>query len=63
MELQKLTNHLQDLCSQGLTHSKVTLNVGGCISDLLVIQAIEKKGEPVILIGAKDDELEDLSGY
>lgn len=63
MELQKLTNHLQDLCSQGLTHSKVILNVGGCISDLLVIQAIEKKGEPVILIGAKDDELEDLSGY
>ena len=41
MELQTLTNHLQDLCSQ----------------------AIEKKGEPVILIGAKDDELEDLSGY
>lgn len=63
MELQKLTNHLQDLCSQGLTHSKVILNVGGCVSDLLVIQAIEKKGEPVILIGAKDDELEDLSGY
>lgn len=63
MELQTLTNHLQDLCSQGLTHSKVILNVGGCISDLLVIQAIEKKGEPVILIGAKDDELEDLSGY
>lgn len=62
MELQKLTNHLQDLCSQGLTHSKVILNVGGCISDLLVIQ-VEKKGEPVILIGAKDDELEDLSGY
>lgn len=63
MELQTLTNHLQDLCSQGLTHSKVILNVGGCVSDLLVIQAIEKKGEPVILIGAKDDELEDLSGY
>lgn len=63
MELQTLTNHLQDLCSQGRTHSKVILNVGGCISDLLVIQAIEKKGEPVILIGAKDDELEDLSGY
>lgn len=63
MELQTLTNYLQDLCSQGLTHSKVILNVGGCISDLLVIQAIEKKGEPVILIGAKDDELEDLSGY
>ena len=62
MELQTLTNHLQDLCSQGLTHSKVILNVGGCVSDLLVIQAIEKKGEPVILIGAKDDELEDLSG-
>ena len=63
MELQTLTNHLQDLCSQVLTHSKVILNVGVCVSDLLVIQAIEKKGEPVILIGAKDDELEDLSGY
>ena len=63
MELQTLTNRLQDLCADGLAHSKVILNVGGCVSDLLVIQAIEKKGEPVILIGAKEDELEDLSGY
>ena len=63
MELQTLTNRLQDLCADGLARSKVILNVGGCVSDLLVIQAIEKKGEPVILIGAKDDELEDLSGY
>ena len=63
MELSVLTNRLQDLCGQGLAHSKVILNVGGCVSDLLVIQAIEKKGEPVILIGAKEDELEDLSGY
>lgn len=63
MELQTLTNRLQDLCADGLSRSRVVLNVGGCVSDLLVIQAIEKKGEPVILIGAKDDELEDLSGY
>ena len=63
MELSVLTNHLQELCRKGLSHSKVMLNVGGCVSDLLVIQAIEKKGEPVILIGAKEDELEDLSGY
>lgn len=63
MELQTLINHLQDLYSQGLAHSKVILNVGGCVSDLLVIQATEKKGAPVILIGAKEDELEDLSGY
>lgn len=62
MELQTLTNRLRDLCADGLSHSKVILNVGGCVSDLLVIQ-VEKKGEPVILIGAKDDELEDLSGY
>lgn len=39
------------------------MNVGGCVSDLLAIQSTEKKGEPVILIGAKEDELEDLSGY
>lgn len=63
MELETLANHLQDLCRQGLAHSEVVLNVGGCVSDLLVIQSIEKKGEPVILIGAKEDELEDLSGY
>ena len=63
MELQILLKHLQDLCRQGLSHSKVILNVGGCVSDLLVIQSTEKKGEPVILIGAKEDELEDLSGY
>lgn len=63
MELIVLTNHLQDLCRQGLSNSEVVLNVGGCVSDLLVIQATEKKGEPVILIGAKEDELEDLSGY
>ncbi len=63
MELQILLKHLQDLCRQGLASSEVILNVGGCVSDLLVIQSTEKKGEPVILIGAKDDELEDLSGY
>lgn len=63
MELQTLTNHLQELCKEGLSRSKVVLNVGGCVSDLLVIQSNEKKGEPVILIGAKEDELEDLSGY
>ena len=63
MELQILLKHLQDLCRQGLANSEVVLNVGGCVSDLLVIQAIEKKGEPVILIGAKENELEDLSGY
>ena len=63
MELSVLTNHLQDLWHQGLAHSEVILNVGGCVSDLLVIQSTEKKGEPVILIGAKEDELEDLSGH
>ena len=63
MELQILLKHLQDLCRQGLAHSEVILNVGGCVSDLLVIQSTEKKGEPVILIGAKENELEDLSGY
>lgn len=63
MELQILLKHLQDLCRQGLANSEVVLNVGGCVSDLLVIQSTEKKGEPVILIGAKEDELEDLSGY
>lgn len=63
MELQTLLKHLQDLYNQGLAHSKVILNVGGCVSDLLVIQSNEKKGEPVILIGAKEDEFEDLSGY
>lgn len=50
MELIVLTNHLQDLCHQGLSHSEVILNVGGCTSELLVIQSNEK-GEPVILIG------------
>lgn len=63
MELQILLKHLQDLCRQGLANSEVVLNVGGCVSDLLVIQSTEKKGEPVILIGAKENELEDLSGY
>ena len=63
MELSVLTNHLQELCREGLSHSKVILNVGGCVSELLVIQSDEKKREPVILIGAKEDELEDLSGY
>lgn len=63
MELSVLTNHLQELCREGLSHSKVVLNVGGCVSELLVIQSNEKSGEPVILIGAKEDELEDLSGY
>ena len=63
MELKVLINHLQDLCRQGLASSEVILNVGGCVSDLLVIQSTEKKGESVILIGAKEDELEDLSGY
>ena len=63
MELRLLTNLLQELCSKGLSNSEVVLNVGGCVSDLLVIQSTEKKGEPVILIGAKEDELDDLSGY
>ena len=61
MELRVLTNHLQDLCHQGLSHSKVILSVGGCVSDLLAIQSNDKKREPVILIGDKDEELEDLS--
>lgn len=61
MELRVLTNHLQKLCHQGLSHSEVVLSVDGCVSDLLVIQSNEKTGEPVILIGAKDEELEDLS--
>lgn len=56
MELRILTNHLQDLCHQGLSHSEVMLSVGGCVSDLLVIQSNEKKGEPVILIGEQDAE-------
>lgn len=61
MELRVLTNHLQDLCYQGLSHSEVVLTVSGCVSDLLVVQATQKSGEPVILIGDKDEEFEDLS--
>lgn len=61
MELRILTNHLQDLCHQGLSHSEVVLSVGGCVSDLLVIQSNEKKGKPVILIGDKDAETESVS--
>ena len=61
MELRELTNHLQDLCHQGLSHSEVVLNVEGCISELMTIQSNGKKGEPVILIGDKYEELEDLS--
>ena len=61
MELRILTNHLQDLCNQGLSHSEVMLNIGGCISDLLVIQSNEKIGEPVILIGDQDAEAEAIS--
>lgn len=61
MELRILANHLQDLCHQGLSHSEVVLSVGGCVSDLLVIQSNEKKGEPVILIGDKDAETESIS--
>lgn len=61
MELRVLTNHLQDLCHQGLSHSEVVLSVDGCVSDLLVVQATQKSGEPVILIGDKDEEFEDLS--
>ena len=61
MELRVLTNHLQDLCHQGLSHSEVILSVDGCVSDLLIVQANEKSGEPVILIGDKDEEFEDLS--
>ena len=57
MELRVLTNHLQDLCHQGLYHSEVILSVGGCVSDLLVIQSNEKKSEPVILIGDADAEI------
>ena len=61
MELRILTNHLQDLCHEGLSHAEVILSVGGCISDLLVIQSNEKEGEPVILIGDKDAETEIVS--
>ena len=61
MELRVLTNHLQDLCHQGLSHSEVVLSVEGCTSGLMALQANSKKGEPVILIGDKDEELEDLS--
>lgn len=61
MELRVLTNHLQDLCHQGLSHSEVILSVDGCVSELLAVQANEKSGEPVILIGDKDEEFEDLS--
>ena len=61
MELRILTNHLQDLCHQGLSHSEVILSVGDCTSGLLVIQSNEKKGEPVILIGDKDAETESIS--
>lgn len=61
MELRVLTNHLQDLCYQGLEHSEVILSVDGCVSELLAVQANEKSDEPVILIGDKDEEFEDLS--
>lgn len=61
MELRTLTNHLQDLCHQGLSHSEVILSVGGYTSGLLVIQSNEKKGEPVILIGDEDAETESIS--
>ena len=61
MELRVLTNHLQDLCHQGLSHSEVILSVDGCVSELLAVQANEKSDEPVILIGDKDEEFEDLS--
>ena len=61
MELRVLTNHLQDLCHQGLSHSEVVLSVDGCVSDLLVVQANEKAGELVILIGDNDEKFEDLS--
>lgn len=61
MELSVLTNHLQDLCHQGLSHSEVILSVDGCVSELLAVQANEKSGELVILIGDKDEEFEDLS--
>lgn len=61
MELRILTNHLQDLCHQGLSHSEVILSVDGCNSGLLVIQSNKKKGEPVILIGDKDAETESVS--
>ena len=61
MELRVLTNHLQDLCHQGLSHSEVIISVGGCVSELLVIQSNEKNGEPVILIGDKDAENESVS--
>ena len=61
MELRVLTNHLQDLCHQGLAHSEVILSVDGCVSELLAVQANEKSDEPVILIGDKDEEFEDLS--
>lgn len=57
MELRVLTNHLQELCNNGLSHSEVVLSVGGCVSDLLVIQSNDKKGEPVILIGDYDGEI------
>lgn len=61
MELRVLTNYLQDLCHQGLSHSEVVLSVDGCVSDLLVVQATQKFGEPVILIGDNDEKFEDLS--
>ena len=61
MELRVLTKHLQDLCHQGLSHSEVILSVEGCTSELVALQANSKKGEPIILIGDKDEELEDLS--
>lgn len=60
MELRVLTNYLQDLCHQGLSHSEVILSVGGCTSGLLVIQSNEKKGEPIILIGEQDAETESV---
>ena len=57
MELRVLTKHLQELCNNGLSHSEVVLSVGGCVSDLLVIQSNEKSSEPVILIGDCDGEV------
>ena len=61
MDLRTLTNHLQDLCHEGLSHSEVVLSVGGCTSGLLVIQSCNKKDKPVILIGDKDAETESVS--
>lgn len=61
MELKLLTKCLKDLCRHGLAHSKVILYIDGCASELSVVQSCNKKGEPVILIGDKDAETEDIS--